>query len=143
MLVSLLYFDVITCTNEYFMLDPTDPAQSGVQIWCNPFLRINESLTPHFRSWVHSVPYIYTNHRSEMFDMGGGGQGWMYFFGAVIILFFKKVHTQQCLRENTVLCIETRITNSILISYIILLLVVLVCIHACAVVVGIPVTSLS
>ena len=57
-----------------------------------------------------------------MFDMGGGGQGWMYFFGAVIILFFKKVHTQQCLRENTVLCIETSIQNLILITYIILLL---------------------
>ena len=64
------------------------------------------------------------------------------FFGAVIILFFKKFHTQQCLRENTVLCIETRITNSILITYIILLLVVLVCIHACAVVEGIPVTKI-
>ena len=71
-----------------------------------------------------------------MFDMGGGGQGWMYFFGAVIIIFFKKIHTQQSLREFIALCIETRITNSILITYIILLLVVLVCIHACAVVRG-------
>ena len=50
-----------------------------------------------------------------------------------MILFFKKFNTEQCLSESTVLCIETRITNSILITYIILLLVVLVCIHACAV----------
>ena len=65
-----------------------------------------------------------------MFDMGGGGQGWMYFFGAVIILFFKKFHTQQSLREITVLCIETRLLNLILITYIILLLVLL-CVHSC------------
>ena len=52
------------------------------------------------------------------------------FFGAVIILFFKKFHTQQCLREITVLCIETSITNSILMTCIILLLVLL-CVHSC------------
>ena len=102
--------------------DACNSAQSCVQIWCNTFLRINESLTPHFRRWVLSVLYLYTNHRSEMFYISCQLHTLIYFFGAVIILFFKQVHTQQCLRENTVLCIETSIQNLILITYIILLL---------------------
>ena len=62
-------------------------AQSGVQIWCNPFLRINESLTPHFRRWVHSVLYLYRNHRSEMFYISCCIQTLVYFLLAYIILF--------------------------------------------------------
>ena len=110
--------------------DISSTVGSTARFWCNPFLRINESLTPHFRRWVLSVLYLYTNHRREMFYISCQMHTLLCFFGAVIILFFRKFQTQQCLHEITVWCIETRILNLILITYIILLLI-LVHVHTC------------